>query len=225
MSILSAAVHGAAYRLVDLSHNSKTGTMPAVYGHRASCPTSCGLYQSCYAKSGRAALHWATDAGASFADLLNWVTRLPKRAMWRFGVTGDLPGNGADLCRESIMALARANKRRPALAYSHYPTTPENLETLKASKDAGFTINASCDSLADIKAARAAQVPCVTYTDAGDKRTAWRADGIRFVTCPNQSTRAKPQCKDCQLCADGDREFVIVFRAHGVRKNSVGGVV
>jgi len=225
MAILAHAATVAAYKLVDLSLNAKTGTMPAVYGHKASCPPSCGLFDQCYGKSGRAALHWATDTGKSFADLLDWVTRLPRRAMWRFGVVGDLPGNGSTLCRDSVMKLARANKRRPLLAYSHYPTSAENLATLKAASDAGMVVNASCDSLDDIKAARAANVPAVTYTSADDQRKAWHQDGLRFVTCPNQSTRSAPQCKDCQLCARGDRDFVVVFRAHATKRNSIQGVV
>lgn len=224
MTILAHAIQ-ANYKLVDLSHNAKTGTMPAVYGHRASCPPTCGLFDQCYGKSGRAALHWATDTGKSFADLIDWVTRLPKRSMWRFGVVGDLPGNGVTLCRDSVMKLARANKRRPVLAYSHYPVTPANLATLKAAKDAGMVINSSCDSVDAIKAARAAGVPAVTYTSADDTRKAWTDDGLRFVTCPNQSTKAAPQCKDCQLCSEGDREYVIVFRAHATKKNQIVGVV
>ena len=220
-----AQTNPTTYKLVDLSRNPKTGVMPAVYGHKDSCPPTCALMDSCYGKQGRAALHWATDAGASFADLIDWVSRLPRRTMWRFGVVGDLPGNGADLCKDSILALARANKKRPALAYSHYPATASNLETLRAAKRAGFTINASCDSLADVRAAVAAGVPAVTYTDAGDTRKSWRQDGIRFVTCPNQSLKAEPQCKDCQLCADGDRGYVVVFRAHASKKNSIAGVV
>jgi hypothetical protein len=199
--------------------------MPAVYGHRASCPLSCGLYQECYGKAGRAALHWAKDDGASFADLIDWVSRLPKRAMWRFGVVGDFPGDGIKLCRESVMAIARANKRRPLLAYSHYPINAANLETLRAARDAGMTINASCDSLNDIKTARAAGIPAVTYTSAHDTRKAWTDAGMRFVTCPNQSTKAAPQCKDCQLCANGNRDYVIVFRAHATKRNSINGVV
>ena len=224
MGTLSGAIR-AHYKLVQESRNPKTGTMPAVYGSVASCPPTCGLYDECYGKQGRAALHWAKDTEASFDALVDWIARLPLRAMWRFGVVGDFPGNGATLCRESVQKMARANKRRPLLAYSHYPTTQDNLETLNAAKAAGMVINASCDSLDDIKAARAANVPAVTYTSANDTRKAWTADGIRFVTCPNQSTKAAPQCKDCQLCANGDREYVIVFRAHATKRNSIQGVV
>jgi len=214
------------YKTVDLSKNEKTGPMSAVYVGKDSCPISCALYRTCYAKQGHTNIHFdaANSNGKNFAELLDWVSTLPLR-MWRYGVTGDLPGDGKSLCRDSILKLAKANKRRPVLAYSHYPVTTENLTTLKAAREDGFVVNASCDTLEDIKAARAAKVPAVTYTSSDDKRKAWTDDGLRFVTCPNQSTPTKPTCKECKLCSKGERDFVIVFRAHGSAKGKVSGVV
>lgn len=225
MAILAHAAPVAAYKLVDLSLNAKTGPMPAVYASKATCPPSCALYAQCYAKQGHTNIHFdAASNGKSFADLLAWVATLPLR-MWRYGVAGDLPGNGVTLCRDSIFKLARANKRRPVLAYTHYPVTAENLDTIKAANTAGFALNVSCDTVDDIKAAHRAGVPVVTYTANDDTRKAWTDDGIKYVTCPNQASKAKPQCADCKLCAKSGRDAVVVFRSHGSKKNSIQGVV
>jgi len=215
------------YKLVAESHNEKTGTMPAVYGEVDSCPPTCGLFKECYGKQGRAALHWATPEKKNvhdFEGLLHWITNLP-RGMWRFGVVGDFPGDGVTLNRDAITKMARANERRQVLAYSHYPITPENLDTLNAAKAAGMPINASCDSVQDIKTAIAARVPVVTYTAADDTRKSWVDDGIKYVTCPYQTLPSTPKCKDCKLCSKGDRDYVIVFRAHATKKKQIIGVV
>ena len=224
MSILSGAI-AASYKLVDLSLNAKTGPMPAVYASKATCPLSCGLYELCYAKQGHTNIHFdAASNGKSFADLLKWVATLPLR-IWRYGVAGDLPGDGVTLCRDSILKLAKANKKRPVLAYTHYPVTPDNLDTIKAANKAGFALNVSCDTLEDIKTAYRAGVPVVTYTASDDTRKAWTDDGIKYVTCPNQASKAKPQCADCKLCAKSGRDAVVVFRSHGSRKGKVLAVV
>ena len=223
MTTLASAI-SAHYKLVDMSLNAKTGPMPAVYASKATCPPTCGLYDQCYGKSGPTALHWAKDTGKSFADLLEWVATLPI-SMWRYGVVGDFPGNGVTLCRDSILKLARANKKRPVLAYTHYPVTPDNLETIKAANKAGFALNVSCDSLDDIKAAYSVGVPVVTYTASDDTRKAWVDDGVKYVTCPNQASKAKPQCIKCKMCAKSGRDYVIVFRAHGTQKGKILGVV
>ena len=224
MSILAGAI-AAHYKLVDLSLNIKTGPMPAVYASKATCPLSCALYALCYAKQGPTNIHFDTASnGKAFADLLAWIATLPLR-MWRYGVAGDLPGDGVTLCRESVLKIAKANKRRPVLAYTHYPVTLENLETVKAANKAGFGLNVSCDTLEDIKTARAAGVPVVTYTANDDTRKAWTDDGIKFVTCPNQASKAKPQCIDCTLCAKSGRDCVVVFRAHSSKKAQITGVV
>lgn len=225
MSILAQAVHRAAYKTVDLSLNAKTGPMAAVYASKDSCPPTCALYAECYAKQGHTNIHFdAASNGVGFDALLKWVRELPLK-MWRYGVAGDLPGDGVTLDRAAILALAKANRKRAVLAYTHYKPTPENIETIQAANAAGFALNVSCDTVEDIKAARAAGVPAVTYTDSTDTRKAWTDDGIKYQVCPNQASKAKPQCIDCKLCSKSKREQIVVFRAHGSRKGSVGGVV
>ena len=101
----------------------------------------------------------------------------------------------------------------------------ENIETLQMANSNGLTINASCDSLDDVKKARANGIPAVTYTAHNDNRKSWKQNGIQFVTCPNQSSDKKPTCRDCKLCAIGSRDSVVVFRGHGSFSKRVESVV
>jgi len=213
------------YKLINLSKNRKTGDMPAVYGTRQSCPISCGLYNACYGKQGMTALHWAKDDDKDFDDLITWIDKLNAN-IWRFGVVGDFPSiNATTLDREKISRMARANNKRTMLAYSHFPLNKENIETLQMANSNGLTINASCDSLDDVKKARANGIPAVTYTKHNDNRKSWKNDGIQFVTCPNQSSDKRPTCRDCKLCAIGSRGSVVVFRGHGSFSKRVESVV
>jgi len=213
------------YKLVNLSLNAKTGPMPAVYGNRESCPTTCGLYNKCYGKKGRTALHWANEQASSFSDLIEWISTLPLR-LWRYGVVGDLPSNdGINLDREKVLDMARANNGRPVLAYTHFPVNPHNLRVIREANALGFSLNLSADSIDDIKSAVKALVPVVTYTSHNDERASWKQDGIQFTTCPNQSSDKSPQCLDCKLCSKISRDSVVVFRGHGSAQKKISGVV
>lgn len=211
------------YKLVKMSRNGKTGPMAAVYGSRESCSETCALYLTCYGKQGHTAFHWATAGDSSAAELLDFIRGLPRRGMWRFGVVGDLPHDAGVIDARALQDIARANRGRPVLAYTHHMPTLENLQALEAVRH-DMHVNISCDSVRDIKTVLGAGLSAVTYTAADDTRKTWTSDGVRYVTCPNQSTRRAPTCATCQLCAK-PRDYVIVFRAHGTQKNKMMGVV
>lgn len=212
------------FKLVDLSHNGKTGTMPAVYGAKKLCPLSCALYSECYGKQGHTNIHFnAADNGVDFDSMLAWIKKLPMD-IWRLWVTGDFPHDNGQVDRNKVLAMAAANKKRKLIAYSHHLPTAHNLAVFQDAKNAGFHVNISCDSVDDIKSTMAAGLSAVTYTSATDTRKKWNDDGISFVTCPNQSSAKKPTCRDCRLCAK-PRDYVIVFRAHASKKSAIVPVV
>lgn len=211
------------YKLVSLSRNSKTGIMPAVYGSRESCPTTCALYSACYGKSGHASLHWADNSSADHNALVTWIRALPRDGMWRYGVVGDLPHDRGVIDASALGDIASANNGRPVLAYTHHLPTGDNIRAL-ANVRHTMHVNVSCDSVQDIKSVLNAGLSAVTYTSSGDTRKTWTDAGIKYVTCPNQSTKKAPTCAQCRLCAR-PRDYVIVFRAHGNSKNTIQGVI
>ena len=216
----------AHYKLVDLSQNVKTGTMPAIYVSKDSCPKTCALYNTCYAKMGHTGIHFnAASNGVSFDEMLKWVKAIPKQFnMWRYGVSGELPGNHTDLDEDKVIKLAIANKKRDAICYTHYKPTAHNITVVKKAAELGFIINFSCDTVEDIKKAIESGCNAVSYTTINDTRKTWKDNGIKYVTCPNQSNSNKPQCVECKLCSK-PRDYTIVFRPHGTAKNKIVAVV
>ena len=129
--------------------------------------------------------------------------------------------HAADLIdAEYLAALRQAVPRNgQAWTYSHFPA-----ELLPVPAAGETVINASCDTMADALAAVAIGRPAVVAAPAG---TVWPCtrDGVRFVQCPAELAE-NFSCAQCgngrPLCARGDRDFVVVFVAHGSGAALVG---
>lgn len=106
-----------------------------------------------------------------------------------------------------------------AWAYSHFPAA-----ALPAPAPGETVINASCDTIPAALAAVAIGRPAVVAAPAG---TIWpyTVAGVRFIRCPAE-TVDRVSCENCgngrPLCARGDRDYVIVFVAHGQGARLVG---
>lgn len=117
--------------------------------------------------------------------------------------------------REYFDALRVAvPKRGVAWTYSHFDAAllpvPAKGETV---------INASCDTVAQALRAVSLGRPA-TYAAPADTAQQWpqRVEGVRFVRCPAELAD-KFTCDQCgggrPLCARGERDYVVVFVAHG----------
>ena len=112
-------------------------------------------------------------------------------------------------------------RRGMAWAYSHFAA-----EALPTPKPGKTTINASCDTIAD--AVRTVELgrPAV-YAAPADTADTWprKIHGVTFARCPAELAESFT-CADCgsgsPLCARGERDFVVVFVAHGTGKMWVG---
>jgi hypothetical protein len=110
-------------------------------------------------------------------------------------------------------------RKGQAWTYSHFPA-----ELLPAPAPGETVINASCDTIPQALAAVAAGRPAVVAAPSG---TVWpyTLDGVRFVQCPAELAE-NFSCAQCgngrPLCARGDRNYVIVFVAHGSGARLVG---
>jgi len=129
--------------------------------------------------------------------------------------------HAADLIdADYLAALRRAVPRNgQAWTYSHFPA-----EYLPVPAPGETVINASCDTMPAALAALAIGRPAVVAAPAG---TVWpyTLDGVRFVQCPAELADGF-SCDQCgngrPLCARGDRDYVIVFVAHGSGARLVG---
>ena len=154
------------------SSNSKVGKIPVTTSSQTTCPTTCPMWDGCYAKTGPQSWHWnkvtSGERGGSWDDLTNFISSLNAGQLWRHNVSGDLPyvkaPDGQELINLALLKqLIDANKASGAkgYTYSHHKLNTHNLEALKYANKNGFTINASCESLAQADDARAQGLPAV----------------------------------------------------------------
>jgi hypothetical protein len=128
---------------------------------------------------------------------------------------------GAELVDSEYLAAVRQAVPRngQAWAYSHFPA-----DVLPVPAPGETVINASCDTIDQALAAVAIGRPAVLAAPTG---TTWpyTAEGVRFVRCPAELSDTF-NCAQCgngrPLCARPDRDFVVVFVAHGQSARLVG---
>lgn len=129
--------------------------------------------------------------------------------------------HGADLVDRAYLAAVRqaVPPGGQAWTYSHFAP-----ELLPVPAPGETVINASCDTIDQALAAVAMGRPATVAAPAG---TVWpyRVAGVDFVQCPAQLSEDF-DCARCgggrPLCARGDRDYVIVFVAHGTGARLVG---
>ena len=117
--------------------------------------------------------------------------------------------------------LAAVPRGGQAWTYSHFPA-----ELLPVAAPGQTVINASCDTMAAAVAAVKLGRPAVVVAPAG---TEWAGgveyQGVQFVRCPAELAE-NFTCQQCgggrPLCARPERDFVIVFVAHGPMAGKVG---
>ena len=219
-----AATTGQNFHFKPHSENGKLGGMPATTSDSKTCPTTCGAYDVCYAKTGPQSWHWKKvdngERGGEWEQMLGGIQSIASGAIWRHNVSGDLPHVDGMIDAASLDQLIRANKRKKGFTYTHHARTAENLALVAGSNAKGFTINLSCDTAkeAAIVKTENPRLPVVTLLPM-DAPNVQEIDGQKIVACPAEKTD-KIQCSNCQLCAMPDREYIIGFRAHGQRKKS-----
>ena len=133
------------------------------------------------------------------------------------------PHTGADEIDAEYMAAVLEAVPRNGIAwtYSHFDAA-----SLPVAKPGQTVINASCDDMDSAVAAWSIGRPAVVAAPVG---TDWRGGveyrGVKFIQCPAELSDDFT-CMQCgggrPLCARGDRDYVIVFVAHGTGKNKVG---
>ena len=83
------------------------------------------------------------------------------------------------------------------------------------------TVNRSTDNVNDAVAVHNKGYPTTVTLSDKNVRKHFVHKEIKFVRCPSEYNK-KVGCINCDLCARKDRNFVIVFHAHGSKKDLVG---
>ena len=213
------------------SSNAKTGRMPVTTTESSSCPSTCPhLNTTCYASSGfHLRMHWnkvsTGERGGTWDDLCNYIRSLKPNQLWRHNQAGDLPYgkfNDQELITLPLLKdLVDANKASGAkgYTYTHHVLNTHNSEAIKYSNRNGFTVNASCETLAQADDAIAAGIPAVCIVDSSKDAPTHTPQGTKVVVCPAQTRDTN--CVDCGLCAQAKRTCVVAFLAHGNQSKKV----
>ena len=214
------------------SKNKKTGKMPVSTSDRGTCPDSCpfknnGCYAEGYPLKGRWDEVTTGKRGSLFSDFVNQVRALPVNILWRHNQAGDLPGDGKNIDRSSLLTLAGANAGKRGFTFSHYDveTNKHNRAAIATANAKGFTINLSAnnldhdDKLTDLDIGPVATVLPYDF----DTRKTTTPKGRIVAQCP-ATYRDDVTCKTCGLCQKQSRKVIVGFPAHGNSKKKASTV-
>lgn len=218
-------------RFIAKSSNAKLGPIPVTMTERGSCPDACSFKNNgCYAEQHQfMRYYWekTSEDGLAWPAFLARVRALEPGRLWRHNESGDLPGLNDAIDTRALRQLADANRGRRGFTFTAKPMT--NGANRRAVADAvrrGFVINLSAHSLEhadELAALGIAPVSVVLPEDWPDAPATTRA-GRTVIVCPAQRVKGIT-CATCALCAKGDRQRIIGFRAHGSASGLVTSLV
>jgi hypothetical protein len=208
--------------ITPVSGNAKTGPIAVTGRDRTSCPLSCTFNPlnpdgvgGCYTSGRIDAFYSKNKRDWSDGDAESRLAQARSDRL-RDRVDGDVLTDG-EIDHGYLVSLTKAaiaSGMRWIWGYTHVPTvTADDVPD-------GYTMNASCETVDDIRAADARGLPSVLATDEihhGDK-----VDGRPVIQCP--ATRSdKIDCSNCggsagPICARPNREAIVLFPLHGSGK-------
>jgi hypothetical protein len=208
------------------SRNKKTGPIPVSTSSAETCPTTCpfkgnGCYAEGYPLKGRWDEVTTGKRGGGLSDFVARVAALPKGQFWRHNQAGDLPGDGTNVDRGGLLAIANANEGRRGFTYTHYDAIANkaNRAAIATANALGFTVNLSAnnlshaDELADLGIG---PVATVLPHDFNARKTT-TPKGRTVIQCP-ATYRDDVTCASCQLCQRQANRAIVGFPAHGISK-------
>jgi hypothetical protein len=196
--------------------NRKLGPIPASMTDASSCPDTCPFKGAgCYAETGFTRLHWR-NCSLSQTEFLRKVKSIPRGALWRHNVAGELLNDGSNVDISFLNALDSANCGKKGFTYTHLLPNPHNL---KAFKSVDFVINLSANNPAEAVGYTRHGLPVVTVVNSEETNN-FKYKGKQFIICPAAKHEGMT-CQKCGLCAKPDRNCIVAFPSHGVRKKVV----
>ena len=216
------------------SGDRKTGPIPASYYPRITCPTICPFrLDTCYGEGGNTRMHWdrlsRNEIGMSFDSFLSELRTLPNDTIWRSGIVGDFPrSRERNTVGKKSYQIVDASKGKRGYGYTHYPLNKANISFFGYARDNGFVVNISTNNVEHaIETKRKTDHPVTTVIHSRSTKRSFKLGGVHFLVCPHarnvkSKTTGEPiQCIECKLCLQPNRDSVICFPAHGIRKNQL----
>lgn len=213
------------FRFTITSRNRKTGPIPVTLTEKLSCPDSCPLKanNTCYAKLGQINIHWMNPL-LTVKEFILKIKSLPAGQLWRHNEAGDLLHNKGKIDFSFVKELVKANKFKRGFAYTHHlPNVGNNADILAYANNNGFTVNISSDNVDRAVELREQYpyLPLVTIIPSNSNFKKFSYKGNKFVVCPNTLNPDKIKCFNCGLCQKANRDCIVAFPAHGVKKNTL----
>ncbi len=212
------------YRFTHKSRNRKTGPIPVTTTEKKSCPKICPFAKDggCYADGFPLNLVWKEieNTGITLAALCEKIAALPAGQFWRMNQAGDLPADKTGKISSFAMRkLITANAGKNGFTYTHHNTgLNANKDAIEAANASGFTVNLSGNSLSHADKLKTLDIaPVVVVLPIKARENLFTPAGNRVVVCP-VVTEKTASCDTCRLCGNRDRDTLIGFPAHGIRK-------
>ena len=208
------------------SGNRKTGPLFSTYravskpDFEGTCPKSCPFLYKCYANFHFTNMR-SNAARERHQNVTDYIVSLPRKAIVRHLVSGDLSLNGK-VDYEYINEMLEGHKQRPDIKGYGYTHMWREIDPKMLNALPNLTFNASVESPSDVLLASAMGWPIARVLN-NEQTEKFKEDGVTTIICPSQT--ADVQCNQCMLCFKEDRKFHIGFMPHGVNKKSIGNAV
>lgn len=237
--------------LLPTSSNKKTGDVIQSYSSRVTCPNSCKFKKNgCYADGYHTARQWdrcdnPEDAryiingehlaiglkAAVFDKLRKDPTR--NKVLFRHNIAGDIAIEGTstiDVNRVDAIAKAIVDTNETVgnvlqgYTYTHCTIDPNASNIIHDAAYKGFLINASCETVEEVRHAKSLGINAVIASVDPKETTRELKDvGMHGVQCPAQ-TKDGVSCDSCRLCAR-NRNVVVIFGVHGTASKKAAKVI
>jgi hypothetical protein len=200
MKTKKAAANVTGVSAVEISQNSKIGTVSATYVSQSSCSSECVLKNNgCYAESGltKFSTNRVNKSAASVEELANneaaAIRGLSGYLPLRLHVVGDCKSDDAASTVAAAAADHRAKHQQPVWSYTHA------WRGVSRESWGNVSILASCETSEQVKQARSKGFATAMVVSHHSSPKAHILDGIKVVPCPEQTGRAA-NCESCKLC-------------------------
>lgn len=230
--------------LLPASSNEKTGNIIQSYSAKSTCPERCPFKggMGCYAEGYYTSRVWDRCEDKSDSRyisnekelkialtgfLLERVYKDSKaKVLFRHNVAGDIAVQGsstidATLVRALSGAVEFANSiftgNLKGYTYTHCEIDEKASEVIHEAASKGFLINASCETVSEIKRVKDLGVDAVIASvDPTETLKDLKDEGFHGVLCPAQLAQGTEgmTCEKCRLCSK-HREAVVIFKVHG----------
>ena len=237
--------------LLPTSSNKKTGDIMQSYSSRSTCPKSCVFKNNgCYADGYHTRMVWDRCEDRNDARYVingehlklgllegafNKLRKNPTRdsILFRHNVAGDIAIEGTSLIDANRVdaiagAIEGANKVVGEIikgyTFTHCTLDLHASDIIHDAAHKGFLINASCETVEEVKYAKALGINAVIASvDPKETEKELKAMGLYGAQCPAQIKEGM-DCNHCQLCAK-NRKAVIIFAVHGNASKKAAKVI